>query len=78
MREYGRKYTLAIAAELDAARGRKHWAVEDVAKATGLTASTLRRYFRGEREINISAFIDICAALGVEPGVILHKAQFGE
>lgn len=46
-----------------------------LAKETGLTVQTLRRYLKGERLMPAGAFVRITAALDVDPTDIITAAR---
>lgn len=73
--EYGERFGDAVATELRAQRARVRISYESLVEATGLARSTLANYLEGRRQIPLEAFIDICAALHVEPRDIFAAAQ---
>lgn len=75
MTEYGDRFNAAVAAELRAARARVGITYAELISATGIAQSTLQRYLKGERDIPLPAFKDLCRALGVAPRCIFDLAE---
>jgi transcriptional regulator with XRE-family HTH domain len=48
---------------------------EDVAAALGKPQSYVAKIERRERRLDILEFLDLCAALGIESGIILKKFE---
>lgn len=71
----GSSLNAAVAGELRAANARQpRLTLDDLAKATGISRSTLFRYLNGKRDIPLSALDIICRALGVDPVRIMRDA----
>ena len=75
MGDYGSRFGQAVAAELRAERGRTQKPIASIEEATGLSKSAVLRYLNGKRDIPTTAFVEICAALGVSPLVIFQRAE---
>lgn len=79
MTEYGNQFAKAIAAELRAQKARTGKTNEELADAVGVSAVTVLRYLRGQRQIPIDVFGDLCKALDVSAADItataFNKAQ---
>lgn len=75
MTEYGDRFNTAVAAELRAERARKGTTYAALIADTGIAQSTLQRYLKGERDIPLPAFQDLCLALGVSPRIIFERAE---
>lgn len=57
--------TKRVAAEIRAEMARQTKTTADLAATTGITARTLHRLIKGERQITISELEKVCAALDV-------------
>ncbi|WP_082123951.1 helix-turn-helix transcriptional regulator [Arthrobacter sp. YC-RL1] len=68
------KTSQSIAAQLRAVVAVKGILKKDLAEKSGLAVNTLSRYLNGHRDIPVSAFMQICQALGVDPGALLNEA----
>lgn len=68
------KTSQSIAAQLRAVVAVNGILKKDLAEKSGLAVNTLSRYLNGHRDIPVSAFMQICQALGVDPGALLNKA----
>lgn len=68
------KASQSIAAQLRAVIAVKGILKKNLADKSGLAVNTLSRYLNGHRDIPVSAFLQICSALGVDPGALLNKA----
>ncbi|WP_353336162.1 helix-turn-helix domain-containing protein [Bifidobacterium psychraerophilum] len=79
MTEYGNQFAQAIAEELRAQKARTGKTNEDIAEEIGVSAVTVLRYLRGQRQIPIDVFGDLCQALGVNAAditaIAFTKAQ---
>lgn len=79
MTEYGNQFAKAIAEELRAQKARTGKTNEELADAVGVSAVTVLRYLRGQRQIPIDVFGDLCKALYVSAADItataFNKAQ---
>ena len=79
MTEYGNQFAKAIAEELRAQKARTGKTNEELADAVGVSAVTVLRYLRGQRQIPIDVFGDLCKALDVSTADItataFNKAQ---
>lgn len=75
MTEYGDRFNEAVAAELRAERARKGSTYAEIIEATGIAQSTLQRYLKGERDIPVPAYMDLCRALQVDPRLIFERAE---
>ena len=79
MTEYGNQFAKAIAEELRAQKARTGKTNEELADAVGVSAVTVLRYLRGQRQIPIDVFGDLCKALDVSAADItataFNKAQ---
>jgi len=75
MTDYGDRFNAAVAAELRAERARKGVTYAEIIKASGIAQSTLQRYLKGERDIPLPAFQDLCRALSVSPRRIFELAE---
>lgn len=75
MGTYGDQFSSAIAAELRAEKGRTKQSYPDLAALTGMAKSTLIKYFNADRDIPTSALMEICRALGIDPRLIVERAQ---
>lgn len=79
MGEYGDTYAGAVARMLRSARTapipKDRKTFDDLAKELGLAKTTVLNYFNGIREIPVPAFVEICRALGLNPGEVLDAAQ---
>jgi len=69
------EYAAAVSAELRAERGAQELTFAQLAARTGMYATTLIRYFKGERDIPVTPFTHMCMALGVEPAEIMRRAM---
>lgn len=70
--------TLAVAAELYTAQRRSGMMQRDLARAIGISETTVQRYLAGAREIPLPVFVAICDALDVAPGDIMRRALDGQ
>lgn len=53
--------------------------LESLAETLGRSAASLRHWTNGTREINLSEFIELCGAAGVDPALVLFgKPTIGE
>jgi transcriptional regulator with XRE-family HTH domain len=75
MTEYGDAFNAAVAAELRAQRGRARVTFDQLSNSTGLAKTTVLNYLNGRREIPMSAFADLCRALGTSQRAIFEAAQ---
>lgn len=68
--------TKKIAMQLRIAIAKKDIAPSNqwIADQTGITSMTIGRYLKGERDIPMPSFIAICAALELDPAVIMRLA----
>ena len=68
--------TKKIAMQLRIAIARKDSAPSNqwIADRTGITAMTIGRYLKGERDIPMPSFVAICAALEIDPAEVLRSA----
>lgn len=73
--DYGDRFNAAVAAELRAERARKGITYAAIIASTGIAQSTLQRYFKGERDIPLPAYQDLCRALGVSPRLVFERAE---
>ena len=64
MTEYGDQFAEAIAEELRAQKARMGKTNDDIADEVGLSPVTVLRYLKGQRQIPIDVFGDLCKALG--------------
>jgi len=55
-----------------AARKAKGWTQEDLAHASGLATVQVSRIERGVREIRLTTFLRLIAALGTSPGELMR------
>ena len=46
-----------------------------IAKSANLSRSAVSEYLNGHTAIPLSAYLDLCAALGINPNDLLDKAQ---
>ena len=67
-----------LRASLRAARLGRCLTQAEVAEALGLPQSTISKYESGERRLDVIEFIDLCAALGVDPRDIVGRLLAGE
>ncbi|RBP98487.1 hypothetical protein CRD60_01065 [Bifidobacterium aemilianum] len=74
MTEYGDHFAKAIAEELRAQKARTGKTNDELAEAVGVSAVTVLRYLRGQRQIPIDVFGDLCNALGVSAANITAAA----
>lgn len=56
----------AVGAELRAARARRDWSREHLAKQSGVTVISIRRYERGERAVPVDSLVRLMSALGID------------
>lgn len=75
MGTYGSEIQAAIAAEIKAETAARNWKQADLAKATGMQASTLHRYLSGVRDIPMPAFGSIASALGLSMFELAQRAE---
>lgn len=68
------KASQSIAAQLRAVVAVKGVLKKELAERSGLAVNTLSRYLNGHRDIPVSAFMQICQALDIDPGALLNKA----
>lgn len=68
------KASQSIAAQLRATVAVKGILKKDLAEQSGLAVNTLSRYLNGHRDIPVSAFMQICQALELDPGTVLDEA----
>lgn len=45
---------------------------KEIAKITGITESTVSRYFSGEREPSLKSFYKLCILFDLQPGMVLQ------
>lgn len=63
----------AIAMELRRrARGESHQALGD---AMGVSPSSVGAWLRGDRQLYLVRFVELCRAIGVSPDVVLEAAR---
>ena len=74
MTEYGDQFAKAIAEELRAQKARTGKTNDEIAEAVGVSPVTVLRYLRGQRQIPIDVFGDLCKALGVSAASITTAA----
>lgn len=72
---YGDRIQQAVAAELRAERGAQDVTFDVLAERTGMPKATLSRYFKGTRDIPMSALAAICDGLGLTVLAIIDRAQ---
>lgn len=75
MTEYGDRFAAAVAGELRAERARRKISYAQIIRETGIAQSTLQRYLKGEREIPVPVYMDICRSLGVSAAALLDRVQ---
>ena len=79
MTEYGDQFAEAIAEELRAQKARMGKTNDDIAEEVGLSPVTVLRYLKGQRQIPIDVFGDLCKALGANAAdmtrIAYEKAQ---
>jgi len=75
MTDHADAFATAVAAELRAQRGRARVTVDALAERTGLAKSTVLNYLNNRRDIPMSAFLDLCTALDVNPREIFAAAE---
>ena len=46
-----------------------------VARSIGMDRTTLHRYYNGERDIPLSALFRIAEGIGIDPAIILDRAE---
>ena len=73
--DFGRAYAAALAAELRAERAARGLTLAQLADQLGMSRVVLGRYLNGIRDLPVSTFADIAAALGAQPGVLLDRAR---
>ncbi|MCI1831510.1 MAG: helix-turn-helix domain-containing protein [Bifidobacterium sp.] len=74
MTEYGDQFAKAIAEELRAQKARTGKTNDELAEAVGVSAVTILRYLRGQRQIPIDVFGDLCKALEISAADITATA----
>lgn len=67
-----------LRASLRAARLSRCLTQAEVASTLGLPQSTINKYESGERRLDAIEFIDLCAALGIDPRDIVGRLLVGE
>lgn len=65
----------AVAAELRAERARGRYTIDDLAAATGMSRSTVLNYLNAKRDIPMTAFLELCDVMEVDPLMILERAR---
>lgn len=65
----------ALAATVRAERAARNMTQQQMADAAGMTFVSIRRYLRGEREINTAALWSIAKAFGVRPSYLMQQAE---
>lgn len=75
MDNYAEHFANAVAAELRAQRARTGATYDDLVESTGLSKSSVFKYMNAKREIPMSSFLALCAALGASPQAIFTAAE---
>jgi putative transcriptional regulator len=57
-------------------RAQRNWSQADLADRMGCTQETIRRYEKGERDINHAVMVELAAAFEVEPFEIIADKEF--
>ena len=75
MGDYGDAFALAVSDELRAERARVKKTIDQIVTDTGYAKTTVLNYLNGKRDIPLSALREICRSLGVDPRVIVSRAD---
>ena len=65
----------AVAGALRSAIGERFMTQADVAKRAGVAPRTFARYFMGTSPMPVAKLVEVCDAIGVDPGEILNAAR---
>lgn len=69
------RFAHTVAAQVRAEIAAANTTVAGVARATGINRETLDRWVKGERALSIPTLYRISVAVGVEPHVIVQRAE---
>lgn len=75
MNDTGDLFVKAVAAELRAERARKGTTLAQLVEGSGIAQSSIQRYFKGTRDIPVSALVEICRVLDISPRLIFERAE---
>lgn len=75
MDDYAIRFGAAVAAELRAERAAAGITIAALASDAGIPEVTLRRYLKNTRDLPLPALVALSFALGVNPAIILTRAQ---
>lgn len=67
-----------VASEVRAEIARKGLTVRSVAQSADLHRVSLGRKLRGQSDFYLAEFIAVCAAIGVQPSVLMERAEASE
>lgn len=65
----------AVAAQLRAERAALGWTIDELAQRADIPAISVRRYLKGERQIDVSVLYALASALGLTAGQVVEAAQ---
>lgn len=75
MGNYGREIADAMIVQINAEIGAKGWNRLELAKRSGISASSIYRYLDGERQMKLQDIADIADALGISYLELATRAQ---
>jgi transcriptional regulator with XRE-family HTH domain len=64
-----------VTAIIDAAREAQGLTQNELGKLSGISQSTVSKYFRMALILNLAQFDALCSALGLDPGSVMVEAQ---
>lgn len=75
MGSYGEDLQGAIVRQLQAERAAVGMTYAEVAVKSSMTEQTVMRYLTGKRDIPMTAFLDMCLAMSVDPRELVLLAE---
>lgn len=71
-----RAFARAVGSVLRGERERRNWTLSQTGQEIGLSVSVLCRVELGVRPLDMTRLVSLCMALGVEPAVVIARAQY--
>jgi transcriptional regulator with XRE-family HTH domain len=71
----GGEWETALSAQIRDELGRRGMQQQELADAVGIGRATMNRYLQGHRTMPMPTFINVAAALGMQPSQLMGRAM---